>query len=391
MGNMKAIECMQNSIRRVCLISALLLLVSPSIVIGATYSIKVGSVKYIDLEPPAGTPTSATWSCGSNLTFTKASATGAIVMVTHYFTGTETVECTYTYTYVGTYDGNRHVGHGTATYSVECIGGTATISETSLTMSTGDTEKLSCSRTNSYGTPTWESSNEKVATVDSNGNVTAVGEGQTTITVDPISAAPLICNVTVQDVEPTAIELSPNPLSVVEGKTKTLTANLSPSGASAKITWKSNDESTATVNSSGVVTGVKTGTTTIVATTDNGLTATASVNVVSAPTAVSLPDGVTVSKGFYYTLTPTLTPSESSADYTWKSSDKSVATVTSEGKVYGVSTGTATITVTTDNDLTASTTVAVVSSSSDGDDGLDSGAVGHRIDTIINLVENLSK
>lgn len=64
------------------------------------------------------------------------------------------------------------------------------------------------------------------------------------------------------------IEVTPSTASVNVGDTTTLTATLSPSGATGTITWASSDDSVATVSSSGVVTGVAAGTATITATCD---------------------------------------------------------------------------------------------------------------------------
>lgn len=183
------------------------------------------------------------------------------------------------------------------------------------------------------------------------------------------------------------MELTPNPLSVVVSKTKALKPVYTPNGASASITWTSENENIATVTSSGVVKGISEGTTAIVATTDNGLTAKAMVKVVGAPTALHLPQNVEMPVGYNYTLIPSLTPSESETTYKWKSSDNSVATVTSTGKIYGKKEGQATITVTTDNNLTASTTVYIVSSPS----GLDEATTEYRVKKINNLVKKLSK
>ena len=59
-----------------------------------------------------------------------------------------------------------------------------TISQTSLTMNSGTTAQLSAtlSPEGAFGSVTWTSSNESVATVDANGLVTAVAGGACTIT-----------------------------------------------------------------------------------------------------------------------------------------------------------------------------------------------------------------
>ena len=353
----------------------------------AQYNIEVGSYEFLSLDPPAGYVRSATWSCDEGLTLTERSEAGAVVKVTHYFSGAAYVNCNYVYEYLGSYDHNYHAGQGSKTYRILCVGGTASISETNLELSPGEKHTLKCTRSDSYGTPTWKSSNEDVVTVDSKGKITAVATGYARITLDPITAAPCFCDVRVRKIDAKTMDLSPNPLNVVVGKTKSLKPVYTPNGASASIIWKSENENIATVTSSGAVKGISEGTTTIVAKADNGLTAKATIKVIGAPTAVQLPREVKISVGYYYTLIPILTPSESDATYKWKSSDTSVATVTSTGKIYGKKEGQTTITVTTDNNVTTSTIVYVISAPS----GSDKATTNYRVKIINNLVKKLSK
>ena len=64
----------------------------------------------------------------------------------------------------------------------------------------------------------------------------------------------------------TGVQLSSTALSVEEGKTVTLSATILPADATnKKVQWSSVDESVATVSSSGIITGVKEGTTRMVA------------------------------------------------------------------------------------------------------------------------------
>ena len=353
----------------------------------AQYNIKVGSYEFLSLDPPAGYVVSANWSFDEGLALTERSEAGAVVNVVHYFSGAAYVNCSYVYEYLGSYNNKTQIGHGTKTYRITCKGGTASISDTDLELSPGETYKLKCTRSNSYGTPTWESSNYDVVAIDENGKLTAYATGYARITLDPITAEPCYCNVRVRKIDAETMELSPNPLNVVIGKTKSLKPLYTPKGASASVTWKSENENIATVTSSGTVKGISVGTTNIIAKADNGLVAKALVNVVGAPTAVHLPSDVKISVGYYYTLKPTLTPAESEATYKWKSSDTSVATVTSTGKIYGKKEGQTTITVTTDNNVSASTTVYV----SPAPSGLDKATVDYRVKKISNLVSKLSK
>jgi uncharacterized protein YjdB len=154
-----------------------------------------------------------------------------------------------------------------------------------------------------------------------------------------------------------------SPVSATLGvnKTTTLIAIVEPVTAINKaVTWKSSNTSVATVNSSGVVTGVSVGNATITVTTvDQGLTATSEITVeIPVPvTGVTVePTNATLFVGTSATITPAILPSNATDKaVTWKSSNTAVATVNASGVVTGVALGTATITVTTVDQLKTAT------------------------------------
>lgn len=81
-------------------------------------------------------------------------------------------------------------------------------------------------------------------------------------------------------VEITKIQINENIENLGVGQSKTLTVTITPSNATNKnITWKSDNESIATINSSGKVTAKKDGTVNITATSSNGKTSTIKLNV----------------------------------------------------------------------------------------------------------------
>ena len=350
----------------------------------AQYSIEVGSVEYLELEPPAGYVRSANWHCDEGLKFTDQSEVGAIVMVDHYFEGAAYVTCSYVYEYLGSYDNNYHAGTGNATFRITCIGETVTLSETNLLLDPGETHRLSFVRRNSHGTPTWTSSNESVATVDENGRVTAIASGNARITLDPVVGPPCFCNVSVSYIEPTGMSLEPETMSLLVGDKGRFTCEFTPSGASADVTWSSSDESVASVSSTGMVTAIGEGTARITATTDGGLTASGTVDVVPAPEAVSLPATQDVIVGYRFKLTPTLTPTNAVTTYKWKTADEAIATVDAEGKVRGLKKGTTTVTVTTENGKTASCKVTV----KDAPEGMDYRNTEQKVDILLNLAKD---
>ena len=129
-------------------------------------------------------------------------------------------------------------------------------------------------------TLTWTSSDNNVATV-SEGVVTALSVGTTTITVTTSNGLTDTCTITVNEL-PIAVEsvtLSQESAEVNVDETLTLQASVLPEDAANKtLTWTSSDEEVATV-SDGVVTALSAGTTTITATSNNGLTATCTITV----------------------------------------------------------------------------------------------------------------
>jgi ABC-type Fe3+-hydroxamate transport system substrate-binding protein len=177
-------------------------------------------------------------------------------------------------------------GNGNKDVSVSKV----TLDKTSITLDVGSSYTLTPTVSPSDATNknvTWKSSNTSVATV-SNGVVIGVSAGNATITVTTVDGSKTAtCSVTVKAVSTvvnvTGVSLDNTTLEVVKGSSAVLTAAVVPSNASNKdVTWKSNDESIATVLN-GVVTGVSNGTTTITATTaDGSKTATCTVTVKTA-------------------------------------------------------------------------------------------------------------
>ena len=242
------------------------------------------------------------------------------------------------------------------------------LNKSSLELNEGETETLYATVTPSDATNkvvTWKSSNTSVATVNADGKVTAVKAGTATITVTTENGGKTAtCEVSV--IAPVSgVSLNKTNLELIEGSSETLLATITPSNAAnKKVTWSSSNSSVATVDDNGKVTAVMVGTATITVTTeDGGKTATCEVSVVIPVSGVSLnKSSLELNEGETETLYATITPSNATnKGVTWKSSNTSVATVNTDGKVTAVKAGTATITVTTKNGSKTSTcTVSVI-------------------------------
>lgn len=85
-------------------------------------------------------------------------------------------------------------------------------------------------------------------------------------------------------IEVTAIQINQNIESLEVGKSTIITATITPSNATdKKITWKSSNESIATINTFGEITAKKSGTVDITATSSNGKTSKIKINIKEAP------------------------------------------------------------------------------------------------------------
>ncbi len=145
-----------------------------------------------------------------------------------------------------------------------------------------------------------------------------------------------------------SIEIDGNDLEVAIGDTITLTATITPTGATASVTWsiKGNYDKAEIDPVTGVLTGLKKGLITVQASA-GGKTAEKSVAVKTIPLSdVSLAKkSLALKPGEDYTLTPVFTPANATnKKITWTSSDATVATVDEDGKVTAVANGNATIT-----------------------------------------------
>lgn len=201
---------------------------------------------------------------------------------------------------------------------------------------------------------TWTSSKKSVATVDKNGTVKALKPGKSTITVKTKDGGyKASCVVTVKKiVKSKSVKFEKSSYTLKDGKTLTLKPKFTPSNTSITVCeWTSSNKKVATVNSKGVVTAKKPGTVTITCkTTDTGKTATCTVKVTRVGvSSVSVNKSkISLLAGSSTTLKAVISPSNATEKgVKWTSSDKSVATVNSNGKVTAKGRGTATITCTT--------------------------------------------
>ena len=248
------------------------------------------------------------------------------------------------------------------------------VSPDTLTLTKKDeTAQLTAEVTPSYADNkrvTWQSSDEKVATVDENGKVTAVGNGTATITATSVSGSyTATVSVTVKipvEIQKLTIEAEKETLTKI-GESTELKVKIEPENADLqKLIWQSSDEKVATVDENGKVTAVGNGTATITATSVSGsYTATVSVTVkipVEIQKLTIEAEKETLTKiGESTELKVKIEPENADLQkLIWKSDNEKVATTDENGKVTAVGNGTAEITVTTeDGKITASIMITV--------------------------------
>ena len=172
------------------------------------------------------------------------------------------------------------------------------VSPDTLTLTKKDeTAQLTAEVTPSYADNkrvTWQSSDEKVATVDENGKVTAVGNGTATITATSVSGSyTATVSVTVKipvEIQKLTIEAEKETLTKI-GESTELKVKIEPENADLqKLIWKSDNEKVATTDENGKVTAVGNGTAEITVTTEDGKI-TASIMI-----TVKVPDEPTINK-----------------------------------------------------------------------------------------------
>lgn len=229
------------------------------------------------------------------------------------------------------------------------------LNKTATTIEVGKTEKLTATVQPTNATNqkvTWSSSNTDIATVGTDGKVTAKAVGTADITVTTADGSKTAtCAVTVnpKTVAVESISLNQLSLSLEEGATATLTATVNPDTATDKtVTWtiSGTNSGAVTLNTATgnevTVTAAKAGTATITATA-GGKEATCTVTVKAATVPVTgvtikvgdnASDTATMTAGGELQLTAEVLPENATEQgVTWYTSNDQVATVDKDGTV----------------------------------------------------------
>lgn len=231
-----------------------------------------------------------------------------------------------------------------------------TASEPSILMIPGTSQSWS----GGEGTVSYSSSDPAIAAIDANGTVTASAHGSAFV-YGLDAQGGILSRVLVSVIaQPLTVSLDISSHAMTPGASLMLTPQLS-HPVTATVAWASSDENVATVAPDGTVTAHNYGQAMITAALPNGSSAQAQIRVAPAISALSLDrDHYKLKPGNYRYPRLSVSPADSEEEIVWTSSDPSIAQVSSDGTIYGVSYGDVTITATGKySGLSVSCTVSV--------------------------------
>lgn len=211
----------------------------------------------------------------------------------------------------------------------------------------------------------FKSLNEKVATVDANGVVTGVSEGNADIVITTEEGGfEAKCTVRVDGIDARGIErVGDKTVTMGLNQTRQLQVKITPSDTTNKnVQWTSSNNSVATVDSNGGVTSKNSGSTIITVTTHNGLKTEFFIEVETPVTNITLNSNeINLNPGGTFKLDATVNPSNASnKNIKWISANESIATVDQSGNVTADVAGTTYISaVSADGKVVATCTVNV--------------------------------
>ena len=201
----------------------------------------------------------------------------------------------------------------------------------------------------------WKSADNNTAAVTTDGVLTGVATGTTTVEASQDGIISNTVKVKVTDAVITAIQVTPSQVSLAKGLTQQLTATATysdrtSSDISSHVTWKPADPSVVSLSPDGVLTAAAIGSTTVKATKDGISSSPVKVEVVDAiiSSIQVTPPQVSLAKGQTQQLTATATysdrtSSDISSHVTWKPADPSVVTLSPDGILTAVATGSTTV------------------------------------------------
>jgi serine/threonine-protein kinase len=291
----------------------------------------------------------------------------------------------------------------TVTGAAEAVASIA-LSPSAVRLGVGETTRLTVSVLGPGGTtltghvPAWRSDNTAVATVSSDGTVTARAAGTVEITAESEGFSARATVTVVAEIAAVAlVRISPASVSLEVGQTRDLVAE--PRDAQGnrlggrRITWQVSDPAVASVSREGRLAALAPGTTSVTGTVE-GFTGTAAITVTpeSVASITVVPSLLPLEAGQRATLAATLVGSSGRAladrPLSWRSSDPGVVSVSDQGVVTAVGPGTAVITaISAAQTGQATVTVsALVRETPVLDRGAAVAVIGRRIPTFVDAL-----
>jgi uncharacterized protein YjdB len=209
----------------------------------------------------------------------------------------------------------------------------------------------------------WSSSDPAIAAVTQDGLVFALSQGNVIITAQTANNLTATCQLNIEEILPSIIELNRNSLNLGISRTEQLKVNLLPlNTTSASIQWSSDEMAIATVDSDGLVTAHSPGVARITAETVNQLSAYCDVTVSQVmPTDITIvPRDLTLEVGNSHTLFANVLPNDATnKNVIWTSANDTIASINPDRLVIAHQVGEVYINAITTNGLQAQCRVVV--------------------------------
>ena len=250
-------------------IAVINLIKTTSITINNNNSTVIGATQMSVAVQPAGADKSAVWSVSNGTGSATISSTG---LLTPTKSGTVTVTAS-------TADGSGLTASANFTVSVVSVSNiTVSSANSAITAASGKTLQISAAVLPANATNpsvTWSVANGTgSATISSSGLLTAGNVGTVTVKATAADGSGTVGTLPITIIVPaTGLSLStPNyTTTVTNGKTLQITANISPASANQNANWSvSNDNGSAKISSTGLLTATSPGSITVTATTADG-------------------------------------------------------------------------------------------------------------------------
>ncbi len=231
---------------------------------------------------------------------------------------------------------------------------TITLPQT-ISLDIGSTQKITPTHLPSDLPPpvyTWQSSDVSIFTVDNQGNISAIGVGEATLTVKFTEAnLTATSRITVLPINASSLEIEPKSATLIIGNSLQLEGTVHPDNTTDKtLVWKSEDKNVATVTENGLVEAVGLGKTRIIATSGSATGyCEITVEPILAEKVIISRQSINMLIGSTETLTATIEPENTThKEIVWNSENEEIATVT-EGVISGIGVGKTIITATCGN------------------------------------------